>query len=264
MLISSSSLPGNLFINETFVVLYSLGNKNKIETVILLDTDVTGVAFIDKAMARYVCDVLQIFFIQLAKPKPIKKFDDRPALLITHAIYPTLTVQGHIELLAPMLVTTLGQHLLILEKLWIRKHRVILDMSCNKLAFWSEHCQHLGALLALPAKVNTELHTTNSTTSTAAPAEPQKVRTTSKKVELVKIPQPIAGIQLVYRDVSKLAVSKRKKYVIPAKRILKPATVSKSKAKLVDKTKLIDLAFIGGALFMYLVKQKDVEIFAIQ
>lgn len=136
MLISASSLPGDLFTDEALVVSCSLGNKNEIETVTLLDTGATGVAFIDKAMARHVCDVLQISFIQLAKPKPIKGFDGRPAPPITHAIYPTLTVQGHTESLAPMLVTTLGQHPLILGKPWMRKHGVILDMSCDKLAFW--------------------------------------------------------------------------------------------------------------------------------
>ena len=51
--------------------------------------------------------------------------------------------------------------------------------------------------------------------------------------------------------------------MVPAKCILKPATVPKPKVELADETKLIDLAFIGGALFTYLAKQKNIEIFAI-
>ena len=108
---------------------------NEIKTTSLLDTGAIGIAFIDLAMARYVCNVLQISFIQLAKPKPIKGFDGKPAPPITHVIYPTLTVQGHTKLLALFLITKLGQHLLILGKPWMQKHNVILDMSCDKLIF---------------------------------------------------------------------------------------------------------------------------------
>lgn len=93
-------------------------------------------------MARHVCDVLQISFIPLAKSKPVRGFDGRPAPDITHAIYPTLTVQGHFELLAPMLMTKLGQHPLILDKPWMQKHGVIIDLSCDKITFWPGHCQH--------------------------------------------------------------------------------------------------------------------------
>ena len=108
LLISVSSLPGNLFTDEALVIACSLGRMNKIKTTSLLDTETTGIAFIDLAMARHVCDVLQIFFIQLAKLKPIRKFDGKSASPITYAIYPTLTVQGHTEFLALFLITKLS------------------------------------------------------------------------------------------------------------------------------------------------------------
>ena len=95
----------------------TLDSRAQIETRSLLDTGATGIAFIDETMARHVCDVLKISFLPLAKSKPLKGFDGKPARRpITHAIYPTLTVQGHSELLAPMLVTSLGQHPIILGK----------------------------------------------------------------------------------------------------------------------------------------------------
>ena len=149
LIILSSSLPGNLFTDEVLVVLCTLGNDNEISSHSLLDTGATGVAFIDEAMARHVCNVLKISFLPLSKLKPLKGFDKKPARPITHAIYPTLTVQGHSELLAPMLVTLLGQHPIILGKPWMRKHGVILDMSCDKLTFWPGHCQHSGATKVL-------------------------------------------------------------------------------------------------------------------
>ena len=140
MLISASGLPGNLFTDKALVVTCSLGRMNEIKTISLLDTGVTNIAFINLAMARHVCDVLQISFIQLAKPKLIRGFNSKSAPPITHVIYLTLIVQGHTELLAPFLITKLGQYSLILGKPWIRKHGVILDMSCDKLTFWSRHC----------------------------------------------------------------------------------------------------------------------------
>ena len=135
MIIFSLLLQSDLFTDKALVILCTLENSSEISTHSLLDTGATGVAFIDKSIARHVCNVLKIFFLPLAKPKPLKGFDGKPARPITHAIYPTLTVQGHSELLAPMLVTSLGQHPIILGKPWMQKHSVILNMSCDKLTF---------------------------------------------------------------------------------------------------------------------------------
>ena len=104
----------------------------------------------------------------------------------------------------------------------------------------------------------------NPITSSTASAEPQNVHTkakNSKKLNAIKTPQAIPGIRLTYRGVSKLADKEREKYVVLAKRILKPATVPKPKMELADETKPINLAFIEGAPFTYLAKQKNIEIF---
>ena len=135
LLISASSLPGDLFTDEALVVICSLGKINEIKTTSLLDIRAIGIAFINLAIARHVCEVLQISFIQLAKPKLIRGFNGKPAPLITHAIYPTLTMQGYIKLLALFLITKLGQYPLIFGKLWMQKHGVILDMIYDKLTF---------------------------------------------------------------------------------------------------------------------------------
>ena len=79
MIISLSLLPGDLFTDEALVVSCTLDNEDQIQTRFLLDTSATGIAFIDKQMARHICHMLEIFFIPLAKPKLLKKFDGRPA-----------------------------------------------------------------------------------------------------------------------------------------------------------------------------------------
>ena len=63
LLISVSSLPGNLFTNKALVFACNLRRMNEIKITSLLDTGATGIAFIDLAMARHVCDILQISFI---------------------------------------------------------------------------------------------------------------------------------------------------------------------------------------------------------
>ena len=160
----------------------------------------------------------------------------------------------------------------------MQKHGVILDMSYNKLAFWLGYCQHPGFLLlavntpielhfSTSAHLSTSitmplaLHVENPITSAAASAEPQKSKKL-KKLKKIEIPLAIPGIRLAYQGVSKFADSKREKYIIPAKRIFKPATTPKL-APPIDETKLLDLAFIGATLIQYLARQKDVEIFAV-
>ena len=140
LLISALSLLGNLFIDEALVIACSLDKMNEIKTTSLLDTGAIGIAFINLEIACHVCKVLKNFFIQLAKPKPIRRFDGKPVPPITYAIYLTLTMQSHTKLLALFLIIKLGQHSLILGKPWTWKHDVILDMSCDKLTFWPGYC----------------------------------------------------------------------------------------------------------------------------
>ena len=106
------------------------------------------------------------------------------------------------------------------------------------------------------------LHMENPNTSATAPAEPQEPQKLKKLKKLIKIPPAIPGIQSAYQGVSKLANSEGEKYIVPAKRILKPATTLKL-ASPIDETKPLDLALIGAAPFQYLARQKDVEIFAV-
>ena len=179
-------------------------------------------------MARYVCDILNISFIPLSKPKLIKKFDGKEAPPITHAIYPILTVQGHTESLAPFLVTKLGQHSIILGKLWMKKHGVILDMNCDKFIFWPGHCQHVGAF-------KKEHH--------VLVKEPA---TSEKKTPFQKTSEPelLPHILPEHRKISKITTPAT--YVGPQKRILK--SKPKKKPAPINSEKPLNIVFIGGHL----------------
>ena len=128
LIVSLSSLPGDFFMEEALVAPCTLENNGEIRTTTLLDTGATEYSFVDPSMARRICDDLLIKPIKLSKPKAIRGFDGKQAPNVTHAIYPTMTIQTHIERITPMLITKLGRHQIILGKPLMKKHGAVLDM----------------------------------------------------------------------------------------------------------------------------------------
>ena len=124
-------------------------NRNGLKA--LVDTGATGYAFIDEETAQIVCYNLGIEPLPLLKPRSLKGFDGNLAsTLVTHAIYPNLTVHDHSESTAPMLITKLGSHPIILGKPWMNAHGVMLDMKYDRLVFKLGRCSHFGAPIANP------------------------------------------------------------------------------------------------------------------
>jgi len=104
----------------------------------LIDTEAADYLFIDELITQNVCDHLQIKSLSLIKLKSIKRFDDHYAKkLIIHAIYLNLTVQDHMKHFVFMLITRLNQHQMILEKTWMNKIKVTIDMKDDHLQFSS-------------------------------------------------------------------------------------------------------------------------------
>ncbi len=113
----------------------------------LIDTEAADYLFIDELIAQNVCDHLQIKSLSLIKLKSIREFDDHYAKkLITHAIYSNLTVQDHMKRFVSMLITRLSQHQMILEKTWMNKIEVTIDMRDDRLQF-SDSKTHIDASL---------------------------------------------------------------------------------------------------------------------
>ncbi len=102
----------------------------------LINIEAADYSFIDEVIAQIVCDQLQIKFLTLIKAKSIREFDNHYAKkLITHVIYSNLTVQDHIIDTASMLITRLDQHQMILEKTWMNKINLVIDMQIDFLRF---------------------------------------------------------------------------------------------------------------------------------
>ena len=238
-MISSSYFPGDLFTDEPFVHACTLGNRNEITLDAFLDTGATGHVFIDESMVRTICEQLQIEPQKLTKPKPVRGFDGRQAPNITHAIYPTMTMQDHRENLLPLLITELGQHGMILGKPWMRKHGLLLYMKDDKIMFWPGHCTHPGAPgLPTPMKMMRQ--------TTSASNKPEQTRTVR---------------QILVRP-EETCTERSAPLSVPFKKIGKGLSERISQ-KSSAEDKPIDCALIGPAAYKLLTKEKDVQIFAI-
>ncbi len=111
----------------------------------LIDTEAADYSFINELIAQNVCDHLQIESLSLIKLKSIREFDDHYAKkLITHAIYSNLTVQDHMKHFIFMLITWLNQHQMILEKTWMNKIKITINMRNDRLQF-SDSKTHINA-----------------------------------------------------------------------------------------------------------------------
>ncbi len=138
VLISSTmSMSDDSFASESLTIEYVLSsNEISYSLKSLIDIEAADYSFIDEVIAQIVCDQLQIESLTLIKAKSIREFDDHYAKkLITHVIYSNLTVKDYMIDTASMLITWLDQHQMILEKTWMNKINLVIDMRIDFLWF---------------------------------------------------------------------------------------------------------------------------------
>ncbi len=138
MLISSTtSMSDDSFASESLTTECVLSsNEISYSLKSLINIEAADYSFIDEVIAQIVCDQLQIESLTLIKAKSIQEFNDHYAKkLITHVIYLNLTVQDHTIDTASILITRLDQHQMILEKTWMNKINLVIDMQINFLRF---------------------------------------------------------------------------------------------------------------------------------
>jgi len=116
------------------VILFSQGKSFKLRP--LVDSDSTAYTLIHTKLADQICQKLGIQLIRLAKEKLIRGYDGKlTKKIITHKILPNLTVESHKELTVPMLIADIDHHDAILEKLWMNKNEILLDMRNDVIVF---------------------------------------------------------------------------------------------------------------------------------
>ncbi len=242
VLISSTmSMSDDFFASESLTTECILSsNEISYSLKSLIDIEAADYSFIDEVIAQIVCDQLQIKFLTLIKAKLIREFNDHYAKkLITHVIYLNLTVQNHTIEITSMLITQLDQHQMILEKTWMNKINLVIDMQINFLRFsnFNSTSQKLIVLLSshktiIKQKSLTFTHILKRSFTFVTSQFSQKSLSFSQKKSSIE--------QLKSRDATLTSVK-----------------ISKSTSD------SMNIAIIEAATYKMLVKCSDVKIFAV-
>ena len=111
-----------------------------------MNTDCIVYTMIDEALIEIICGQLQIAFIPLFASWSFRGYNEQIAFKsITHVIYFILKVNGHAEQICFMLIVSLNNHRIIINKSWMNRHEVILNMLYDRIVFKSNRCKHFGA-----------------------------------------------------------------------------------------------------------------------
>lgn len=120
---------------------------------------------------------------------------------IKKAIYLTMTLENHSQPTAPLLITSMTWHDVIIGKTWLRRHGVSIDTIRERILFTPNHCDHPGGpkkwlqqdcagyeppaeqkkILTKPTKVDTERIKTESTQNEQNRPETDSTETTSNQ-----------------------------------------------------------------------------------
>ncbi len=162
---STTSMSDDSFASESLITECILSsNEISYSLKSLINIEAADYSFIDEVIAQIVCDQLQIESLTLIKAKLIREFDDHYAKrFITHVIYLNLTVQDHTIDTAFMLITRLDQHQMILEKTWMNKINLVIDMQIAFLRFSNFISNHKSIVLLTSNKTITKQKSLTST-----------------------------------------------------------------------------------------------------
>ncbi len=243
MLISSTmSMSDDSFASESLTIECVLSsNEISYSLKSLIDIEAADYSFIDEVIVQIVCDQLQIKSLTLIKAKSIQEFDDHYAKkLITHVIYLNLTVQDHTIDTAFMLITWLNQHQMILEKIWMNKINLVIDMQIDSLRF-SDFTLNLKLIVLLTSN-----------------------KTTTKQKSLTSTHILKRSFTIFQLSLKSLSFSQFNEKSVKLIEQLKSRDATLTSVKISKSTSgSMNIAMIETATYRMLVKWSDVKIFAV-
>ncbi len=161
-----------LFLQDEFFKLWSL-----------IDSDSTIYILIHTKLVDQICQKLEIQLIQLAKEKLIREYDEKlTKKIITHKILLNLTVESHKKLTVLMLIADINHHDVILEKFWMNKNEILLDMQ-NDVIVFSNQLEAFISVFSMSVKASHSKWSwsSNSSISSALKVLQRLTSTASKK-----------------------------------------------------------------------------------
>jgi predicted aspartyl protease len=99
----------------------------------LVDTRVNGFIFINIRLVRLLIKNLGLRIVRLSKECPITRFDGKPADPITYAVVLSMITDRRVQHRVLMLVADLGQHDMIIGRMWFEKYSVLLDCKGRRM-----------------------------------------------------------------------------------------------------------------------------------
>lgn len=113
-----------------------IGQFNPLTIDFLPDTGAQGGNFIHPELSDLICRSQKMEPTLLEQPIGIEGYDgllsNNP---ITHAIYPVLRIDNHIDKACELLITRLGSTQMIMGSDWMEDHEVKVDVRNRKLIF---------------------------------------------------------------------------------------------------------------------------------
>ncbi len=102
----------------------------------LINSDSIVYTIIHSNLVNKVCEKLKIQSISLAKEKLIRDYDEKIfKKTITHKILFNLIIESHKKLTVSMLITDINHHEVILNKLWMNKNEILLNIQNDVIVF---------------------------------------------------------------------------------------------------------------------------------
>jgi len=129
-------LKENYFEKSFLINVSFISQSNSFNLCFLINSDFVIYMLIHDKLVNKVCQKLEIQFILLAKEKLIWDYDEKlTRKIITHKILLNLMIKSHKKLTMSMLIVNIEHHEAILNKLWMNKNEILLNMKHDTIIF---------------------------------------------------------------------------------------------------------------------------------
>jgi len=125
------------YFEKSFLIDVFLNSQNRSFSLrSLIDSDSVAHTLIHANLVNRVCEKLGIQSISLTKEKLIRGYDEKISKkIITHKILLNLIIESHKKLTVSMLIADIDHHEVILNKLWMNKNEILLNMQNDVIVF---------------------------------------------------------------------------------------------------------------------------------
>jgi len=241
------SMSDDSFNFKSFTVDVILSSLEKIfKSLVLIDTEVINMTFIDESLMLKLCKCFDIQSISLSKSKSIQSYDetsDRKS--ITYALYTSIMIQEHKNKIMSLLITHLEQHKIIIENLWLKRNQILINSANDQLIFslniWTSKS------VVLKTSSQSAFHRSESSEICK-----MKWKNLNLMIMLTIILKWLTNSKLVNQFIESVLIRKQSTQVdLDQLRLF----------QLIKKKKLINIVMIEVAVYWTLVKNKKIKIF---